>query len=128
MSSGPVWLFKELVFAIHDRQIAEHGGNPGIRDDGLLESALNRPINKSLYGDPDLFELAAAYAFGIASNHPFIDGNKRVACTAALTFLLLNGHDLDEQQDEVEVFVGLAAGRIDESGLADWLRRAAKAG
>src|SRR5215212_4775766 len=97
-----IWLLEETVRAVHSRQISEHGGRPGIRDEGLLLSALARPQNLSVYGDPppDLAALAASYAFGIARNHPFIDGNKRVALVAARTFLLINGVDLVASQEE----------------------------
>src|SRR2546422_11485639 len=96
-----VWLLEEAVREIHQRQIAEHGGSLGIRDEGLLLSALARPQNLLAYGeDPDLAALAAAYAFGIARNHPFIDGNKRTALVTARTFLLLNDADLEASQEE----------------------------
>jgi death-on-curing protein len=120
-----VWLFEETVRAIHSRQIAEHGGRPGLRDEGLLLSALARPQNLSAYGDPapDLAALAAAYAYGIAHNHPFIDGNKRVALVAARTFLLINGADLEASQEEKYVtFLRLAEGGLSEDELAGWIR------
>ena len=85
-----VWLEKALVLAIHDRQVAEHGGSARVRDEGLLESALARPMNLAAYEEPSLFELAAAYAFGIARNHPFVDGNKRTGLVAALAFIKIN--------------------------------------
>jgi death-on-curing protein len=121
-----VWLFEETVTAIHQRQIAEHGGSDGLRDEGLLSSALARPQNLLAYGEPrpDLASLAAGYAYGIASNHPFIDGNKRTALVAARTFLILNGVDLDATQDEkVLTFLNLAEGVISEEELADWIRK-----
>ena len=108
---------------MHERQIAEPGGDEGIRDAGLLESALQRPLNKFGYDEPDLFDLAAAYAYGIARNHPFVDGNKRTALVACRTFLLLNGYQLAATREEkYETFLALAAGELDEDGLANWLR------
>ena len=108
---------------MHERQLAEHGGGEGIRDAGLLESALQRPLNKFGYNQPDLFDLAAAYAYGIARNHPFVDGNKRMALVACRTFLLLNGYQLAATgQEKYKTFIGLAAGELDEDALAAWLR------
>ena len=120
-----VWLLEETLTAIHHRQIAEHGGSEGLRDDGLLSSALARPKNLLAYGEapPDLASLAAAYAYGIARNHPFVDGNKRTALVAARTFLILNGVDLDATQDDkFRTFLNLAEGAISEQELADWIR------
>ena len=121
-----VWLFEETVTAIHHRQVAEHGGSEGLRDESLLSSALARPQNLLAYGKPrpDLASLAAAYAYGIARNHPFVDGNKRTALVAARTFLILNDVDLDATQDEkVLTFLNLAEGVISEEELADWIRK-----
>jgi death on curing protein len=121
-----VWLLEETLTAIHHRQIAEHGGSEGLRDEGLLSSALARPQNLLAYGEPppDLASLAAAYAYGIARNHPFVDGNKRTALVAARTFLILNGVDLEAPQDDkVLTFVNLAEGAISEQELADWIRK-----
>jgi len=121
-----IWLLEDAVKAIHQRQIAEHGGTPGLRDEGLLKSALARPHNLLAYSeqDPDFAQLAASYAHGIARNHPFIDGNKRTALIAARTFLLLNGRDLEaSQEDKYLTFVRLAEGVISERQLADWIRR-----
>lgn len=120
-----VWLLEETVRAVHARQISEHGGSPGVRDEGLLLSALARPQNLAAYGDPppDLAALAAAYAFGIARNHPFVDGNKRVSHVAARTFLLVNGADLEATQEEKYVtFLRLAEGVLGEAELAEWIR------
>jgi death-on-curing protein len=120
-----VWLLEETLRAIHHRQIAEHGGSEGLRDEGLLSSALARPQNLLAYGEPspDLASLAAAYAYGIARNHPFVDGNKRTALVAARTFLILNGVDLDATQDDKFLtFVNLAKSAISEEELADWIR------
>jgi death-on-curing protein len=119
----PHWLDKTVALAIHDRQLAEHGGGPGVRDDGMLESALARPVNRWAYGDDDPASLAAAYAFGIARNHPFVDGNKRTAWVLARLFLLLNGHKLRfEAPDAVTTMLALAAGELREEKLADWFR------
>jgi death on curing protein len=127
VASEPKWLPREAVLAIHDRQLAEHGGSEGIRDAGLLDSALQRPLNKFAHGEPDLFELAAAYPFGIARNHPFVDGNKRVALVASLTFLRLNGFKATSTQEEnVAVFLAVAAGELEEEALAAWLRKHAR--
>ena len=120
-----VWLLEETVRAVHSRQISEHGGSHGIRDEGLLLSALARPQNLAAYGDPppDLAALAASYAYGIARNHPFIDGNKRAALVAARTFLIINGADLEATQEEKYVtFLRLAEGVLSEDELADWIR------
>lgn len=95
-----------------------------MRDEGLLDSALNRPLNKFAYEEPDLFDLAAAYAYGIATNHPFVDGNKRTAYVAALTFLRLNGYRLEASATEkYETFIRLASGEMEEMELSDWFRR-----
>jgi len=120
-----IWLLEETVIAIHHRQIAEHGGGEGVRDEGLLASALARPQNLLAYGQPqpDLAALAAAYAFGIARDHPFVDGNKRTALVVVRTFLLLNGVDLEAGQDEKFLtFLQLAEGSLTEAELADWIR------
>lgn len=120
-----VWLLEETIIAIHHRQIAEHGGSEGLRDEGLLSSALDRPQNLFAYSkpSPDLAALAAAYAFGIVRNHPFLDGNKRTGLIAARTFLLLNGVDLKASQDEkVLIFLQLAEGVLTQEELADWIR------
>ena len=121
-----VWLLEETITAIHHRQIAEHGGSEGLRDEGLLLSALARPQNLLAYGEPapDLASLAAAYAYGIARNHPFVDGNKRTALVAARTYLILNGVDLEATQDDkVLTFLSLAERAISEEELADWIRK-----
>ena len=121
-----VWLLEETLRAIHHRQIAEHGGSEGLRDQGLLSPALARPQNLLAYGEPppDLASLAAAYAYGIARDHPFVDGNKRTALVAARTFLILNGVDLGATQDDKFLtFVNLAEGAISEQELADWIRK-----
>jgi death-on-curing protein len=120
----PIWIPRELILALHLRQLAEHGGGAGIRDEGLLDSALQRPQNKIEYEKPDLPSLAAAYAYGIAKNHPFIDGNKRTAFVASFTFLFINGLRVTSSQDEnTKVFMELAAGDISENQLGDWFRK-----
>lgn len=114
---------REFVEALHAEQLRLHGGAPGTRDEGMLESALARPLQKETYGEPDLFELAAAYLFGIAKNHPFVDGNKRTAFAAADLFLFLNGFTLEATQEDVIQFVLMvAAGEIDEAGAAQFFR------
>ncbi|MEJ7745560.1 MAG: type II toxin-antitoxin system death-on-curing family toxin [Luteimonas sp.] len=121
-----VWIGKALAIAIHERQLAEHGGSVGVRDETLLDSALGRPQQLHAYGDPppDLADLAASLAFGLARNHPFIDGNKRTAAVACETFLVLNGASL--QADDLElypVYIALAEGSLPEADFAAWLRR-----
>ncbi|MHC4671505.1 MAG: type II toxin-antitoxin system death-on-curing family toxin, partial [Planctomycetota bacterium] len=108
----PIWIRDDVVRAIHSRQLSEHGGQEGIRDEGLLDSALTRPRSKLNYSssEPDLAELAASYAYGLSQNHPFIDGNKRTAYVACRTFLILNGRDIVAPQEEkVLIFLQLAA-------------------
>lgn len=112
-----------MVEVVHSALVREHGGSPGIRDEDLLESALNRPRNKSAYGEADLAVLAAAYAFGLAKNHAFVDGNKRAALTGAALFLAMNGHDLDAPEPEVvDVINRLASGRMTAAVFAEWVR------
>ena len=120
-----IWLAKALVIAIHGRQLAEHGGMSGLRDEALLDSALARPHQREAYGDPppDLADLAASLAYGLARNHPFIDGNKRIAAVACETFLRLNSQAL--LADDLElypVYIALAAGELSEPDFAAWLR------
>jgi len=117
------WLDSRLAQALHAEQLAEHGGAAGIRDAGLLTSALSRPQNLASYGNPDVADLAAAYAWGIIRNHPFVDGNKRVALILCETFLIINGYELDADDVSLTMaFVELAAGTMDETALAEWLR------
>lgn len=114
---------ESTALAIHEEQLLEHGGGQGVRDMGLLQSALARPENLAHYGEPDVFDLAAAYAFGIAKNHPFIDGNKRTAFVVMELFLALNGVELEASDEEcVTKFLALASGDLSEGGLAHWLR------
>lgn len=117
------WLGERLVLALHSEQLAQHGGAAGVRDLGLLQSALARPQNVAAYGDPDAPALAASYAFGIAKNHPFIDGNKRTAFTDAATFIELNGYEMTATEpDAVTAVLALAAGEMDEAAMAQWFR------
>ena len=120
----PEWLSKALILAIHDEQLAEHGGGTAVRDDGLLESALMRPQNRLAYdAAADLATLAAAYAFGLARNYSFIDGNKRTAYVAAEVFLEMNGMTLAANDEAcVLMMLRLAAGEIEQDAFADWLR------
>lgn len=119
----PRWLPKDLILSVHNRQLAEHGGGVGVRDEGLRESALARPRNLFAYGESDVATLAGAYAFGIAKNHPFIDGNKRTAFVACELFLVANGYDLVASDEEcLAMMLGLAASEIDEAEFAAWLR------
>jgi death on curing protein len=112
-----------VAVAAHAEQLAEHGGGEGVRDERLLESAMARPQNLAAYGDPDIADLAAAYAFGIARNHPFVDGNKRTAAVVSETFLVLNGQSLTASDAELVVaFLALAAGELSEEEMADWFR------
>jgi death-on-curing protein len=118
-----IWVDEAVALAAHAAQIAEHGGGDGVRDQGLFESAMARPINLAAYGEPDAAALAAAYAFGMARNHPFVDGNKRTAAVVSETFLNLNGIRLDASDAEVVVqFLALAAGETSEEELAAWFR------
>jgi len=117
------WVAPEVVFAVHDRQIAEHGGLAGVRDAGAVESALARPRHLAAYGEPDASALAAAYAFGIARNHGFADGNKRAAWIVARVFLANNGCPLAfDKADAIQVVEALAAGRVSEEDMAAWFR------
>ena len=119
----PLWLDSRDALAIHDRQIAEHAGISGIRDPNLLESALAQPVNQWSFGVDDPAALAAAYANGVARNHPFADGNKRTAWVLARLFLALNGHMLTfDQQDATQTVLMLAAGELSEDGLTVWFR------
>ena len=116
-----VWVTRHIAEAVHDRQLAEHGGGIGIRDVGMLESALARPQNLLHYGEPDLAAMAAAYAFGIARNHPFVDGNKRTAWVMARLFLRLNGRVLEfAEREAIATMLALAAGELSEDELAHW--------
>jgi len=127
--SEPQWIGLNVALAVHDRQLAEHGGGAGIRDIGLLESALARPVNRWAYGEADPAALAATYAHGIARDHPFVDGNKRTAWVLARLFLKLNGEELAfEPSDAIQVMIALAAGEASEDALAQWFRERIRSG
>jgi len=124
MAQSWVWVALDVAKAAHHEQLAEHGGGEGVRDVGLLESAMARPQQLAHYGEPDVAALAAAYAFGIARNHPFVDGNKRTAAVVSESFLVLNGAMLQATDAELVVaFLALAAGELTEDELADWFRQ-----
>ena len=123
----PVWVLRETVLTLHEQSLAEFGGGAGIRDEGLLDSALGKPANLLHYGKPTLFDLAASYGFGLVRNHPFIDGNKRVGFIVAVLFLELNGYRF--QATEVDAAVrtlALAAGEMSEAEFAAWLKVSSK--
>ena len=121
--SEPFWLTSQMVIAIHDEQLTIHGGASGLRDKGMLESALDRPRNKWTYEHAELAELAAAYGFGIARNRPFIDGNKRASLLALYTFLGVNGIDLIVPEAEAAaIILSLAAGEVSEESLTRWIK------
>lgn len=123
MTQAWIWVTLDVAIAAHAEQIAEHGGGEGIRESGLLESAMARPQNLALCGEPDISELAASYAYGIARNHPFVDGNKRTAAVVSETFLMLNGGLLLATDAELVVaFVALAAGELTEDERTAWFR------
>ena len=121
--SEPIWVSEKLVLMVHELLLAEHGGLSGIRDEGLLKSALAKPQQKFRYQpESSVFELATAYSFGLAKNHPFVDGNKRIAFTITAVFLELNGKILNTPEAEVVVFYeGLAGGKVTEAALSAWL-------
>jgi death-on-curing protein len=126
--AGWVWLDADVLRAVHEEQLAEHGGAAGTRGEGLFESALARPHHLLAYGDPDAADLAAAYGFGIARNHPFVDGNKRTAFVAVELFLDLNGFVLEAGDAEcVLTMLAVAAGQMDEAAFAHWLRQHSRA-
>ncbi len=125
----PLWIVKEAALAMHERQLAEHGGGSGVRDEGLLESALAKPQNLFLYSDQPVSmpRMAASYAYGIATNHPFIDGNKRAALAISLTFLYLNGYIFSgSYEEEYAIFMKVAAGEMGEDDLAKWFEENTK--
>ena len=120
---APVWLLREAVLATHERLLSEFGGASGIRDSGLLDSGLSRAENLHAYGQPAVFERAAAYAFGVVKNHPFIDGNKRTGFTIAVVFLELNGENFGASEVDATIqTLALAASELDEVGYAEWLK------
>lgn len=117
------WLNRQALLLLHDESLAEHGGAPGLRDEGLLDSALARPLNLLAYGEPDLADLAAAYGVGLAKNHAFVDGNKRAAFLAVGLFALINGHRLVATQAEATTtMLDVAAGDVGEAAFAAWIR------
>lgn len=119
---APVWIRDDIVLALHQRQLSEHSGAPGIRDVGLLDSALNAPKQLFHYKKADIIHLAAAYAFSLASNHPFVDGNKRTAYVCMRLFLRMNGLDiLATKEEKIAVMLDLASGKIDRNALSCWL-------
>ena len=121
--TGPKWVTYEQVIAIHSRELRRFGGTPGLRDEGMLRSALERPINKWQYEQAELSTLAAAYAFGLAKNHAFVDGNKRIAFMTMMTFLRKNGvRFAPAQAVATKMFFALAAGEVSEDSLARWTR------
>jgi death-on-curing protein len=121
--TGWRWIDPAVIIAVHDRQLAEHGGAEGVRDAGGVDSALARPVNLAGYGAPDAADLAAAYAYGLARNHGFVDGNKRTAWIAARLFLADNGYRLGfDPVDAVRVMEGVAGGTVTETQLAAWFR------
>lgn len=124
----PRWLTRRMLDVIHAEQIHQHGGSAGVRDDGLIESALARPKNRLAYGeDVDLADLAATYAVGLAKNHGYVDGNKRIAFTALYVFLGLNGRRLEAPEPEVvQTTIDVAAGNVGEAELAAWVRKKAR--
>jgi len=118
------WIDKNLLIILHDESLVMHGGASGVRDEALLDSALNRAPNLAHYGQPDYAELAAAYGVALAKNHPFVDGNKRVAFLSVGVFLMLNGHRLTATQvDATLIMFAVAAGEIDEHAFAEWIRQ-----
>jgi death-on-curing protein len=121
--TGWHWVDRRVALALHAEQLRAWGGGQGVRDEGLLESALARPQNLAAYGEPDLADIAASYGYGLAKNHPFVDGNKRTALVVCETFLIDNGHELVATDAELAVlFEDLAASRISEDELAQWFR------
>lgn len=123
----PVWIRDDVVLALHSRQLAEHGGARGVRDNGLLESSLNAPKHRFHYKQASIVELAAAYGYSLANNYPFVDGNKRTAYVCMRLFLKLNGMDLDAtKREKISIMLELAAGKVDRSSLAQWLQEHVK--
>ena len=118
----PEWVLRDTVLLLHEQSLAQHGGSPGIRDEGLLDSALGKPQNLFSYGTPVIFDLAASYAFGLVKNHPFLDGNKRTGFVVGVLFLELNGYRFSATEADAAVrTLALAAGDMSESAFAAWL-------
>ena len=125
----PIWVFREVVLGLHEQSLAQFGGSTGIRDEGLLDSALGKPQNLLAYGKPSVFELAASYAFGLVKNHPFLDGNKRTGFTVAVLFLELNGQKFAAPETDAAIkTLALAAGEMSEADFAIWLKLHCKTG
>ena len=121
--SAWIWIERSVILAVHEEQLAEHGGAVGLRDEGLFDSALARPLHLDAYGTPDFADLAAAYGLGLAKNHAFIDGNKRTAFVAVELFLALNGYELEADDPQcVLTMLDVAAGEMDEAAFAAWIR------
>lgn len=124
-----IWLDDAVLMAVHDEQLAEHGGIAGVRDEGMFLSAMSRAQNLVAYGEPDFAELAAAYGVGIAKNHPFLDGNKRTAFVAVELFLMMNGYSLKANDVEcIITMLAVASGDMDEASFAAWLRNSSMQG
>jgi len=123
----PVWVLREVVLMAHEQSLVQFGGSAGVREEGLMDSALGKPPNLFAYGTPSLFELAASYAFGLVKNHPFIDGNKRTGFVVAVTFLECNGWHFEASEVDAAVCtLALAAGEMSESAYAEWLKANSK--
>jgi death-on-curing protein len=123
----PVWVLREVVLRAHEQSLAQFGGSDGVRDEGLMDSALGKPQNLFAYGKPNLFELATSYAFGLVKNHPFIDGNKRTGFVVAVVFLELNGYKFQAPEADAALrTLALAAGEMSESAYAEWLKENSK--
>ncbi|HXT38657.1 MAG TPA: type II toxin-antitoxin system death-on-curing family toxin [Candidatus Angelobacter sp.] len=123
----PTWVLREVVFLLHEQSLAQFGGSGGVRDEGLLDSALGKPQNLFAHGKPGLFDLAASYAFGLVKNHPFIDGNKRAGFVVAVLFLELNGYKFEATEVDAALrTLALAAGEMSEAAYAGWLKSNSK--
>jgi death on curing protein len=122
MSKEPKWVLRDTVLLLHEQSLAEHGGTAGIRDEGLLDSALGKPMNLFAYGDPAIHDLAASYVYGLVKNHPFLDGNKRTGFVTGVLFLALNGYKLIASEADAAIrTLALAAGEMTEKAYAAWL-------
>jgi death-on-curing protein len=122
MKHEPQWVLRDTVLLLHEQSLAEHGGTSGIRDEGLLDSALGKPMNLFAYGEPALFDLAASYVYGLVKNHPFLDGNKRIGFVTGALFLALNGYQLIAAEADAAIrTLALAAGEMTEKAYAAWL-------
>jgi death-on-curing protein len=122
MSKEPKWVLRDTVLLLHEQSLAEHGGTAGIRDEGLLDSALGKPLNLFAYGEPAIYDLAASYVYGLVKNHPFLDGNKRTGFVTGVLFLALNGYKLFASEADAAIrTLALAAGEMTEKAYAAWL-------